>query len=280
MHRSPEESSLSVLESKTEKRVTFRFERPRQGNQTWVRKTYVKKRLQETRDDLPKTEPNGSKIFHLMNCVQTGRSFHSVKWINKAVTRRRRQRMQNKRGLFGDSKHSWSERQWRSDPFVSRCQTKDEKWTFRHALLGWPTLVVNWTWIYQSKTKGMKTKPLWLGRRFSRYHVLINGWRDTRSTIDGVFKCWSNESSMIDHGIPGPQFNAKEEKSISCFYFCLKALVLLVGPFGLLVPRRAGDGGQRCGSLKTLNVLTSPFVPWVRFWSPRSHQSEGTNKKC
>ena len=85
---------------------------------------------------------------------------------------------------------------------------------------------------------------------------------------------------MIDHGIPGPQFNAKEEKSISCFYFCLKALVLLVGPFGLLVPRGAGDGGRLCGTLKTLNVFTSPFVPWGRFLAQVSHQRRGTKKKC
>ena len=96
MHHSPEESSLSVLESKTEKRVTFKFERPRQRNQTLVRKTYGKKRLQETRDDLPETEPNGSKIFHLMNYVQTGRSFHSVRWLEKTVTKKRRQRGKTK----------------------------------------------------------------------------------------------------------------------------------------------------------------------------------------
>ena len=203
MHHAPEDLSLSLLESKTEKRVTFKFKRPRQRNRTLVPKTYDKKRSQETRDDLPETKPNGSKIFHLMTYVQTRRSFHSVRWIKTAVMKRHRQRMQNKRGLSGDSKHSWSERQWRSDLFVSRCQTKDEKWTFRHALFGWPTLVVNWTRIYQSKTRWMKTKPRWLGRRFSRYHVLINGWRDTRSTKDRVFKCWLNESWMIDHGIPG-----------------------------------------------------------------------------
>ena len=155
-----------------------------------------------------------------------------------------------------------------------------EKSTFRHPFCGWPTLVVNWSRIYQSETTWMKTMPRSVGGQVYLFYVLINGWRDTRSTKDGLTTFGFNESSMIDHGIPGPQFNAKEEQGQCCFCSCLQALVLLVGPFGLLVPRRAGDGGQTCGTLKTLNVLTCPFVPWVRFSSPRSHQSQGTKKKC
>ena len=136
MHHSPEESSETLLESHTEKRVTFNFVRPRQGNQTFIRKTSVTKRVQETRHHLPQTEPNGSKIVHLMSHVKTDRWFHSVRWIEKPNTKKRRPRMRNERCLCGVSKHQRSESRWPSDLFISRCPTKDEKWTFRHALFG------------------------------------------------------------------------------------------------------------------------------------------------
>ena len=53
------------------------------SNHTLVWKTYDKKRLQETQDDLPDTEPNSSKIFHSLDYIQTGRSFHAVRWKEK-----------------------------------------------------------------------------------------------------------------------------------------------------------------------------------------------------
>ena len=135
IHRAPEEPALSVLESTREKSVTLKFKRLRQRNRTLLRKAYDKERLQETRDDLPKKEPIDSNLFRLMDYVQPGRSFDSVRWIKKAVTKRRRRKMQTTRALSGDSKHLWSESQWRSDLFVRWCQAKKRKVNLPSCLL-------------------------------------------------------------------------------------------------------------------------------------------------
>ena len=44
-----------------------------------VGKKYVLKRLQETEDDLPATEPISYKISHLLQYVRSGRSLDSVR---------------------------------------------------------------------------------------------------------------------------------------------------------------------------------------------------------
>ena len=88
----------------------------------------------------------------------------------------------------------------------TRLETSNErwKWTFRDALFGYLTLIVSWTRIYQSWNRWTTTtKAHRLGRRLSWCHVLLERWRDMRSTYHRLFRWWSNQSWMIDHWIPG-----------------------------------------------------------------------------
>ena len=128
---------------------------------------------------------------------------------DKATTAR-----QNESCLSGDAKHQRSEGQWPGDLFISRCPTKDEKWTFRHALFRWPTHVENWTKIYHSMPWWVKTR---LVDSVDVFHDVMVWSRDDVkryqrqmmcSNVDGMNHRWSTMES------PEPQSNAKEEKRV------------------------------------------------------------------
>ena len=114
---------------------------------------------------------------------------------------------------------------------------------------------------------------------FFMISCLNNGWRDTRSTKDGVFTCWLNESSIIDHGIPGTPIQCWGRKGViprarpvwKC-WFCLLAL------FGFPCPEGPGTGTSLV-LLNNFEGLNLFLCSWGLFFNGSPRREARNNKK-
>ena len=131
---SPKSRPCLSWKAKREKRVTFKFERPRHKKKTLIRKTYVEERLQKTGDDVPETKPNRWKPFSWSTTSKQADHSCSVKRIEEAGTKKRRQRIQHKRvspaiqnikEVNGSDEGTWScydvKRNMKSKPSIVLC---------------------------------------------------------------------------------------------------------------------------------------------------------------
>ena len=184
------------------------------------------------------------------------------------------------RSLSHGSRVKTSERQWRSDLFVKRCQKElESKPSVLPALKNQQASKSEHETI-NSMTRWMITMIRWLGLPFLWGDDLIRWWRVMRSTQRDVYHVDLPRHRWLTMESPEPQFNAKEGKGLSEKRVLKQSVGSACWPFSVFCPPRGPEQERPMYSFKTLKALTCSPVPGACFLTNSIGQLTGTKKKC